>query len=462
MTDSTNSSPVEAVDPRGWWPDYRAVWRWHFYASLFCLPFVSILATSGALYLFKWEIEAWEERPFERVSDGPTQSADTLIRAALNTAPGGRFTGYELPATPTSAARVLVDVDGNGVRVFVDPATGTVTGSLAEGDRFMRFVKRIHGELLVGDRGSYIVELAASWTIVMILTGLWLWWPRKRTGWGGVLYPRLTGGSKQFWRDLHAVPGFWISGMALFLLLSGLPWSKFWGDYFKGVRRATGTAVARQEWSNTSSGDRTKPSTGADHSDHGGGGRRRGMSGPPVSDFAPVQRIVEVLEAKPLAPPVLVSPPKKEGGPWTVASQTANRPWRVTLEVDGATGQIMSEQGFADRHWIDQLVAIGIAAHEGQLFGWPNQLLGLLTAAGLTLLCASGLILWWRRRNPGELGAPPPGHPVRLSVPLMIVILGLGVALPLFGATLLGVLAVEHAILRRIPAWSKWLGLRTG
>ena len=36
---------------------YRAVWRWHFYAGLFVLPFLIILAVTGALYLFRGDIE---------------------------------------------------------------------------------------------------------------------------------------------------------------------------------------------------------------------------------------------------------------------------------------------------------------------------------------------------------------------------------------------------------------------
>ena len=71
-----------------------------------------------------------------------------------------------------------------------------------------------------------------------------------RSGVRGVVYPRLGSGSRVFWRDIHAVTGFWISGLALFLLFSGLPWAKFWGDYLKAARRLTGTAVARQDWTN--------------------------------------------------------------------------------------------------------------------------------------------------------------------------------------------------------------------
>ncbi|MCA9421734.1 MAG: PepSY domain-containing protein, partial [Nitrospira sp.] len=40
------------------WPDYPTVWRWHFYAGLFCVPFIVLLAISGGLYLFTPQINA--------------------------------------------------------------------------------------------------------------------------------------------------------------------------------------------------------------------------------------------------------------------------------------------------------------------------------------------------------------------------------------------------------------------
>ena len=119
---------------------------------------------------------------------------------------------------------------------------------MPEDERFTRFLFRLHGELLMGDRGSMVVELAASWTIMMILTGLYLWWPRQAQGPGGSRLSRLAAGSRIFWRDLHSVTGVWISVLVLFLLLSGLPWAKSWGNYLKAVRRLTGTAVAQQDW----------------------------------------------------------------------------------------------------------------------------------------------------------------------------------------------------------------------
>ena len=33
--------------------------------------------------------------------------------------------------------------------------------------------------LLAGEIGSHVVELIACWTLVMLATGVWLWWPRR-------------------------------------------------------------------------------------------------------------------------------------------------------------------------------------------------------------------------------------------------------------------------------------------
>ena len=37
---------------------YRRAWRWHFYAGLVCLPFLTMMALTGALYLYKEPIES--------------------------------------------------------------------------------------------------------------------------------------------------------------------------------------------------------------------------------------------------------------------------------------------------------------------------------------------------------------------------------------------------------------------
>lgn len=128
---------------------------------------------------------------------------------------------------------------------------------------------------------------------------------------------------------------------------------------------------------------------------------------------------------------------------------------------DAKTLEKVTESGFADRPFINRVFGIAISAHEGQLFGWFNQLLGLLTAAGYLVLVVSSAVMWWRRRPRGALGAPPAFAPEpKLALSIVVMIAFLGVFLPTLGVSLVLVLTAEQIIRRFAPRTSRWLGLR--
>ena len=428
---------------------YRMLWRWHFYAGLVCIPFVIWLAVTGSIYLFRPQIEAWIDRDFvalERTGQPATQHA--VIAAATAAIPGSTLAGIVLPEHPDQAARVLVSHHGARTRIYVHPDTLQVLKKVDEQNRFERVVFRLHGELMMGNAGSILVELAASWAIVMILTGLYLWWPRNAKGLGGVLYPRFGQGGKRFWRDLHAVTGIWVSGFALFLLSTGLPWALVWGNGFKMVRDWTGAAAISQDWSTGSSNEHAEhgaPAGGmVDHSGHGG---------------ATIDDIVVRARALNLAPPVMLTPPTESSPWWWAKSNAQNRPLREDVALDAMTGEVADRNVFGQKHMIDQIVGFGIAAHEGQLFAPLNQILGVLTAAGLVTLCASAFIMWRRRAPDGVLGAPPPIPDARIGIGLGAIILIAAILLPVLGASLVLLAMVERGVLMRWPSARRWLGL---
>ncbi|MGE0742832.1 MAG: PepSY-associated TM helix domain-containing protein [Hyphomonadaceae bacterium] len=432
------SAPASPSRP---WPDLRAVWRWHFYAGLFCIPFVLWLAITGSIYLFRPQIEAMMDRPYTQLDlTGAPTSASAQVFHAIAAVPGGTLAAYQLPAAPDSAVQILVDRGEERFRVYVHPETGAVLKLINDDQRFMRQIFHLHGELLMGDRGSLIVELAACWAIVMIVTGLILWWPRGARGLGGVLYPRLR--KAFFWRDLHAVVGVWVSALALFLLVTGLPWTNNWGGYFKDIRAITGTLDGPQDWTTSRAGERaTRQSEHAEH--------MRALGFP--ADLMQLDLMVRNVAALDLAAPVLISPPSQDGAPWRARSDAANRPLRADAAIDGVTGEVLSVRPFGARHPIDQAIGIGVAAHEGQLFGWLNQLLGLLAAIGLVTLAASGVVMWLKRRKSALFAAPDMMAKPRLSVGFALGFAAATIALPTLGVSALAVMAAERLILRRIP-----------
>lgn len=98
--------------------------------------------------------------------------------------------------------------------VFINAYQAKILGKVESEWRLMKAISQLHGKLLIGKIGGYavgswLVELVASWVMVMMVTGAYLWWPRKRQA-AGVVYPRLQTKGRKFWRDVHAVPAFLI------------------------------------------------------------------------------------------------------------------------------------------------------------------------------------------------------------------------------------------------------------
>lgn len=461
---------------------YRTIWRWHFYAGLFVVPMVLILSLTGAAYLFKPQVERWEERAWRDLPTENAASPDDQVKAALAAFPGSWLHSYRLPHSESDAVLIHVALaSGDGGRpdmrdVFVSPQ-GKVVGALDPEWRIMQVAHDIHGQLLLGKRGSWIVELAASWAIVMILTGLYLWWPRGR-GLAGVVWPRLSGGTKLVWRDLHAVSGFWVSGLAMVLLLTGLPWADVWGSAFKAVRTEMGWVKGAQDW--TIGG---QPAASKDHAEHDHGAMAvSNPAMPTMSHVMPdgsvmtmamtsisLSQIVAEAKSQRLPFPVTVTPP---GGPqrfgrkattdWSVQSDTQNRPLRVTLTYDPMTGKQTSRETFADKHVIDRMVGYGVAWHEGQLFGWFNQLVGVATALMLVTLSITGFVMWRRRKPDRQIGAPPAAAAPAKLKGVAALILALAVFLPLLAASLLAMWLIELLIIRRFASVAGWLGIPAG
>ncbi|MFO7324548.1 MAG: PepSY domain-containing protein [Pseudomonadota bacterium] len=441
---------------------YRTLWRWHFYAGLLVLPFVIVLALSGSVFLFKPQIERWEERAFLGLSAAETAPPSLQVQAALEAFPGAHLHSYRLPGRPGDAALVhLVLADGGMRDVFVSPA-GEVLGSLDSQRRIVEVARRIHGTLLVGARGSLVVELVACWAIVMILTGLFLWWPRGR-GPAGVVWPR----RRRLTRDLHAVTGFWASAFALLLLLTGLPWTEVWGRAFQAVREQAGWVRGAPQWNLGDPPAQVVPTTQGDHDhghahehDHGAMAAQHGAA----ADLAHFDDIVAKATREQLAFPaivlapgaVLFGPPSSD---WTATSLVQNRPLGARIVYDARTGAELSRERFADRHVIDRVIGYGQAWHEGALFGVVNQVIGLLTALALVTMSVFAFLMWRRRRPAGELGVPTP--PVARARPAWITLamLVLAALLPLLAISLVVLWLVDLVLPRLSPAAARWLGI---
>ena len=462
---------------------YRTLWRWHFYAALFVIPIVVVLSITGSIYLFKPQLDRLQEASVVRAAERPEVAASGAPRivtadgrrdAVLQAYPGWTFQYYRLPerAGDPVVIRIAEPTGRQRLDVLVGD-DGSVLGAIGKDDWWSEWVSRLHGELLTGDAGSLVVEMAANWAIVMILTGLYLWWPRGR-GPAGVLWPRVRDGGI-VWRDWHAVAGFWVSGAVLVLLVSGLPWTGVWGDGFKRVRAEMGWDGRSQDWQTSRQAERQQATD--EHAHHDGSSASSNAAGSSPSGGAtpsqdptgalPLSHFVEQARALAMAHPVIVTPP---GGPkrfgrgaetvWAIRSDSQNRTLRTTVRLDPDSGRELSRETFRDQHVIDRVIGYGISWHEGQLFGTINITAGLLTASGLLMLVVTGTVMWFRRsRHRAGLGAPPPTLDARLPRRMFIAAAVSCLLLPLLAVSAGVLWVLERVLLRRVPGVASWLGL---
>lgn len=440
MTDTSSNAQSGSTALSG---AYRAVWRWHFYAGLFVLPVLMLMALTGGLYLFKPEIEqAAYGRMMQAAPRGEWVAADRWTGAA-EASTHSRASSILVPERPDRAVQVKVRVDGGERTVFVDPYDARVLGSI-RGDGVMGTVKAVHSLSLLGRPFNILVEIVAGWAVILVATGVFLWWPRARDV--AVALPRAGDPKRRpFWRDLHAVTGLYAGAAIVFLAVTGMPWSAVWGDRFMTVMRESHLGrppapPAASPWSHAGEHDRP---AGTGWTLEGAVLRvaPHGHSDRPAS----VTTAVATAKANGMARPYTVSIPSDPALAFTIAHAGERAEAARSLYVDGRTGAVK-----ADLRWDQFGVGArafewGIAVHQGHQYGWANRIVMLSGCIAIWGLAISGLVMWWKRRpRRGGLGAPPAPPGPRARAAVLGIVLPLAVFYPLTGLSLLAAVAADR------------------
>lgn len=429
MTETAMSAPSVSVTTGGAF--YRLVWKWHFLASLYVLPFMAILSITGGLYLFKPQFEAWYYSAQEHVEVGTVHLSMEDQIAALNAAVDvGRLRGItKHDGADRSTFFDYSTSDNVRSYAWVNPYTGDVIDTIERDKMPMRLLKKVHGELLMGKFGTKFVELAANWAIMLFITGAYLWWPRgKRTLKDAISPPKgspKTHG-RAWWRQGHLFVGFLAIVLISPLLMSGLPWTDVWGGGLSTVQKATGQKSMSLRFG-------------------GGAPKSTTDNGIPIA----MDDVFATAKAEGLAAPYEMRPAKSGNGSFWIRSASRNRFEQSELIIDQYSGDVLKRFDFKENPVIAKAVSLGISFHQGELYGIVNLLQNVLAATVGFCLALSGFVAWWKRRPAGSLGVPKAPNAV-LSTGMMILVVALCLFLPLMGASLVVALLLDWLIFRRL------------
>lgn len=422
---------------------YAAVWRWHFYAGLITAPFLLILAVTGAIYLFNDEINDALYPELRFASSGETVlPPEPLLEAVRHAYPTAALTRIDMPTEEGRTAKVYISpVDGPDRRVFVDPSNAQVLGSYVYTSTLVGFSDVAHGSLLLGETGDAIVELMACWGFVLVVTGLYLWWPRKQADQRYRFHPNVQKKGRPLWREVHRLTGLYSAVLILFLIITGLPWASLWGGQFlTPVSNALGMGYP----SFLRHHDRDDSKTLVDT--HG--------EAPWTLNAAPIphghhgttnigaNHVHQTLIDQGVPLGYRLSLPQSPGDIYSAYTYPDQPEGQRTFHIDAHSGDLIGKAGFDDYGPIAKAVEWGVALHMGNYFGLANQLLMLFPCLAIIALVISGLTLWWKRRPQGSLGAPKklaPGKKRNLA----LITATLMLLFPLAGASFVTILALD-------------------
>ena len=425
MTDATASAPAASQTTGGAF--YRLVWKWHFLASLYVLPFMAMLAITGGIYLYKPQIEELIYADRLNVTIGPDrQSYEAQIAALTDTTEITRIRSIKIEDQPGRSTLIEFD-DADKIRSYawIDPYTSDVLATQPRGETAMRILRKFHGELLLGDFGTKFVELAAHWAIVMFITGLYLWWPRGQRTLKKAISPP-TGKGRSFWRETHLFTGILAAVLVVPIIVSGLPWTDVWGGGLSFVQEQTGTKSRSLRFG----GDVPNSTT---------------ATGTPIS----YAKVFDVAKTAGLAAPFETRPPRDAEAAYWIRSASIHRAEQTELIVDQYSGAILKRHDFAANPGLAKVVSQGISFHQGELYGWLNLAQNTLAAILAVVLSVSGFVAWWMRRPAGSLGVPAAPE-ASLGTGMIVLVIGLSILLPLVGASLIAALILDWWIFRRL------------
>ncbi|WP_281638096.1 PepSY-associated TM helix domain-containing protein [Flavobacterium marginilacus] len=203
----------------------KATRQIHLWLGLATGIVVFIVCITAAVWAFSPEIESAtqpyrhvipQDKPFLSISELKTIAQKQLPQKKVNRI---SFEGKEKAATADFYG------DGYYYTAYINPYDGKVLAFINNENGFFRWVIEGHYELWMGEFGGEIVRWSTLIFVVMLITGIVLWWPKNKAARKQRFKVKMGTSPKRLNYDLHNVLGFYASWIVIFGALTGLVWT---------------------------------------------------------------------------------------------------------------------------------------------------------------------------------------------------------------------------------------------
>lgn len=342
---------------------------------------VFIVALTGSILVFEDELEPVIYPKFHVVEAPKGQLSlplDNLRAAVASAYPAQRIA--RIAIEPHADRTVIFGLvkgkkEKDVLSVAVNPYTAEITDTRRENKSFFHVVLQLHRYLCLEDTGKAITGVATVMFIVIMITGLALWWPnRKQTRQRFTI--KWNAKFKRLNWDLHAVFGFYVLPFTFLIALTGLVWSCKWVNNMIYLTFDGKPQQKREAPANLSLVSTAKPGVLAQITTETN--RLLTHSG----------RIQFTLpESDSLS--ITISKSNDEASIANVVD---------FLYFDQHDGHLLSKRLYADETTGMKVRRLVFPIHTGSLWGWPTKILALIVALITATLPVTGVIIWVGRK----------------------------------------------------------------
>lgn len=337
---------------------FRGFLMWvHLVLGLTGAVIVAVVAVTGAYITFQGPLQRWLN-PVPAVVEF-TGAADIgrIAQEVEREFPSRYVASISVGRHEATVVRLR-----DRTTVFVDPHTTKIISSrpyrFASLENLTSLMRRLHTQLVLGPKGRLLVTIATAETLLLALTGLWLWWRRKHwqfRAWRGSVF-------RVSW-DLHNATGIWFLVPVLSMVLTGLLLAVPEPAY-----RVAGALPA--PWPGP-------PASKADS---------------PGAAVIPLARALAAADsALPGEVTVRVTIPSGPAAAYALAKSGR------TVYVDQYGGQVIEVRPDRAPTAADEAMEAVEHLHTGELLGLPGRTIMTLGSLMLAVMTLTGVVLGWKR-----------------------------------------------------------------
>jgi uncharacterized iron-regulated membrane protein len=343
----------------------RWVFNVHLSIAALAGAFFVVLGITGSIIAFETPLDHILNAKLSYISPS-TRSLplSQIIRSVKAGFPSDEVVAVTFAESPKLAWQVALP---SGI-AYVNPYNGRVLGLRRRGQTILGFNRSLHVALASGNIGRSMIRWSNLATLLLLLSGLGLWWREGR------IRLRKMDGTRRCWSDLHKTIGVVFSVLLLIASGTGVLIS-FEGPVSQAIRTFRGS-------------DRIVPS------------RATMPEAGPATTYIEVDEALAVAKALyPNAAPARMQMPAY-GGTYKV-SLIEHRFLRSDIErgvtIDPYSGRVLLVSSGANLSFDQRLFAANEAVHTGDVFGVVGR--ALMALAGIMVLpqAVSGLAMWWKR-----------------------------------------------------------------